>query len=63
MVRGKALGSSALVAYPASWDDSGVITLLVNHDGIVYQKDRRPNTAAAAGTMKRFNPDRTWQRL
>jgi hypothetical protein len=36
---------------------------LVNHDGIVYQKDLGPNTAAAAGTMKRFNPDSTWQRL
>ena len=63
MVRGKMLGGFALVAYPASWDNSGVMTFLLNHDGIVYQKDLGPNTAAAAGTMKRFNPDSTWQRL
>jgi hypothetical protein len=63
MVRGKMLGGFAPAAYPANWDNCGTITLLVNHDGIACQKDLGPNTAAAAGTMKRFNPDSTWQRL
>jgi Protein of unknown function (DUF2950) len=63
VVHGKMLGGFALVAYPASWGNSGVMTFIVNHDGIVYQKDLGPNTAAAARAMTQFNPDHTWQRL
>jgi Protein of unknown function (DUF2950) len=63
VVRGKMLGAFALVAYPASWGSSGVMTFLVNRDGVVYQKDLGPNTAALARSMTRFNPDSTWTRL
>jgi hypothetical protein len=63
VVRGKMLGGFALVAYPASWGNSGVMTFLVNHDGVVYQKDLGPDTAALARKMTRFNPDDTWTRL
>jgi len=38
------------------------MTFLVNHDGIVYQKDLGPNTAATAQSMTTFNPDETWQK-
>jgi hypothetical protein len=57
------LGGFALVAYPAEYRNSGVITFLVNHQGSVYEKDLRPNTARIAGGMTAFNPDNTWRRV
>jgi hypothetical protein len=63
VVRGKMIGGFALVAYPANWGNSGVMTFIVNHDGVVYQKDIGPDTAAAARAMTRFDPDSTWTRL
>jgi hypothetical protein len=57
------LGGFVPVAYPASWGNSGVMTFLVNHDGVVYQKDLGPNTAALACKMTRFSPDSTWTHL
>jgi hypothetical protein len=62
-VRGQMLGGFALVAYPARWGNSDVMTFIVNHDGVVYQKDLGPDTAAMARSMMRFNPDSTWTRL
>jgi hypothetical protein len=38
------------------------MTFIVNHDGVVFQKDLGPNTAAIAKAMKAFNPDSTWKR-
>lgn len=38
------------------------MTFIVNQDGVVYQKDLGPNTAAAAGKITKFNPDGTWKR-
>jgi Protein of unknown function (DUF2950) len=61
VVGGQMLGGFALVAYPASWGNSGVMTFMVNHDGVVYQKDLGPNTAAVARAMTQFNPDSTWK--
>jgi hypothetical protein len=63
VVNGQMLGGFALVAYPASWGNSGVMTFIVNHDGVVYQKDLGPNTAAVARAMRQFNPDSTWKPL
>jgi hypothetical protein len=62
VVRGKMIGGFALVAYPASYGSSGVMTFIINHDGVVYEKDLGPGTAAAAQKMTRFNPDRTWKK-
>lgn len=59
---GKMIGGFALVAYPARYGGSGVMTFIVNQEGVVYQKDLGPDTASAAKRMKRFDPDRTWQR-
>jgi hypothetical protein len=39
------------------------MTFMVSHEGVVYQKDLGPDTAAVARSMTRFNPDSTWQRL
>jgi hypothetical protein len=63
VVRGKMIGGFALVAYPATWGNSGVMTFIVNHDGVVYQKDLGPDTAAAARAITRFDPDSTWTHL
>jgi Protein of unknown function (DUF2950) len=60
VVRGKMIGGFALLAYPAQYGSSGITTFLVNHDGVVYQKDLGPNTTALAQSMTQFNPDETW---
>ena len=57
------IGGFALVAYPAKWGASGVMTFLVNHDGIVFQKDLGPKATVIARAMKTFNPDSTWTRV
>jgi hypothetical protein len=63
VVQGKMIGGFALVAYPAEYRNSGVMTFIVNHAGTVYQKDLGPRTASLAEGMKSFNPDRTWQKV
>jgi hypothetical protein len=59
----KMIGGFALVAYPARYGVSGVMTFIVNHDGVVFQRDLGPNTAATAKAMKQFNPDTKWTRV
>ncbi len=56
------MGGFAIVAYPASYAVSGVKTFIVNHDGIVYQKDLGPKTVKLAKTMTAYNPDKTWEK-
>jgi hypothetical protein len=63
VVRGKMLGGFALVAYPAQYGASGIMTFIVNHDGVVYEKDLGPNTTATAQSMTKFNPDKTWKKV
>ena len=59
---GRMIGGFALVAFPAQYGVSGVMTFIVNHDGVVYEKDLGPQTGASARQMKRFNPDQTWKK-
>jgi hypothetical protein len=61
IVDGKMTGGFALVAYPARYRDSGVMTFVVNQDGQIYQKDLGPRTAQIASEMMEYNPDSTWQ--
>jgi Protein of unknown function (DUF2950) len=63
VAHGHMLGGFGLIAFPASYGTSGVMTFIVNHDGVVYQKDLGPNTGRIASATKSFNPDRTWQRV
>jgi hypothetical protein len=63
VVNGKMIGGFALVAYPAEYRNSGVMTFIVNHDGVVYQKDLGPRTAELAERMTSFNPDQTWTKV
>jgi hypothetical protein len=62
LVKDKMVGGFALVAYPASYGVSGVKTFIVNHDGVVYEKDLKTKTAKQAQSMKAFNPDKTWKK-
>jgi hypothetical protein len=60
VVKGHMIGGFALVAYPATYGVSGIMTFIVNQDGVVYQKDLGPKTAQLANAMKAYNPDKTW---
>ena len=60
LVKGKMIGGFAVVAYPAEYGNSGVMTFIVNHDGKVFQKNLGTNTATVAKSMKEYNPDATW---
>ena len=63
MVKGKMIGGFALVAYPAKYGSSGIMTFIVNHDGVVYQKDLGRNTEKAAQAIKLFNLDSMWKKV
>ena len=63
IVRGQMIGGFALVAFPAKYKDSGIMTFIVNHDGIVYQKNVGVRTATLARRMAMFDPDATWTRV
>lgn len=63
VVRDKMIGGFAMVAYPAQYGSSGIMTFIVNHDGVIYQKDLGLDTTAMAQSMTRFDPDETWKKL
>jgi hypothetical protein len=63
LVKGKMIGGFAVVAYPAQYGNSGVMTFIVNHDGKVFQKNLGPNTASIARSIKEYNPDSTWSEV
>jgi hypothetical protein len=62
VVNGKMIGGFAIVAYPAQFGVSGVMTFIVNHEGVVYQKDLGRDTETIARTMETYNPDSTWKK-
>ena len=62
LVDGKMTGGFAFVAYPAEYKSSGVMTFVVNEDGVVYQKDLGKKTEALAKSMKEYNANSTWQK-
>jgi hypothetical protein len=63
LAKGELMGGFAMVAYPAKYGASGVMTFLVNHDGVVFEKDLGSRTANLARRMKRFDPDESWKRV
>jgi hypothetical protein len=58
--RGQLTKGFALVAYPERWDESGVMTFIVNQDGQVYQQNLGVDTLVIAAAMKEYNPDNEW---
>jgi hypothetical protein len=63
VVKGKMIGGFALIAYPADYGNSGVMTFLVNHAGTVYQKDLGKRTEALTARIILFDPDQTWKKV
>jgi Protein of unknown function (DUF2950) len=62
IANGKMTEGFAFVAYPAEYRSSGVMTFMVNEDGVVYQKDLGKKTEVLAKIMKEYNPDSSWQK-
>jgi hypothetical protein len=62
IVKGRMIGGFGMVAYPAQYGASGVMTFVVNHDGVVYEKNLGKDTAKVAQAIKLFNPDKSWKK-
>jgi hypothetical protein len=60
IINGHMIAGFALVAWPAEWGNSGVMTFVVNQRGKVYQKNLGPKTVSIAAAMTTYNPDTTW---
>jgi DUF2950 family protein len=63
IVKGQMTGGFALIAWPAQYDASGVMTFIVNQDGIIREKDMGPGTDAAARKVAAYNPDSSWRAI
>ena len=62
VANGAMIGGHGLIAWPATYGNSGIMTFMVNHNGVVYEKDLGPDTAAAVQKITKFNPDQTWKK-
>jgi hypothetical protein len=60
IVNGELTGGFALVVWPAQYDVTGIMTFIVNHDRVVWERDLGPETAAAARAISTYNPDSPW---
>lgn len=63
VVGNRMIGGFGLLAYPADYGNSGIMSFIVNHDGTVYQKDLGLATRRVAANMRNFNPDKTWEKV
>lgn len=63
LVNDRMIGGFAVIAYPAKYGVSGVMSFIVNHDATVYQQNLGKTTAIRAGNMKQFNPDAGWKKV
>ena len=59
-VDGKMIFGHALLAYPAKYGVSGIMTFMVNQQGVLYEKDLGTDTASLAATITKFDPDKSW---
>jgi hypothetical protein len=63
VVNGKMILGYALVAYPAQYGNSGIMTFIVNQAGVIFEKNLGKNTVSIVKAVKRFNPDKTWREV
>jgi len=63
LVDGKMTNGFAFLAYPAEYRASGVMTLMIDQDGVIVQKDLGPDTAKLASGITEYNPDKTWDEV
>jgi hypothetical protein len=62
-VRDNMIGGFGLVAYPAEYGNSGIMTFIINNDGDIFEKDLGDRTARIASRMATYNPDHTWRKV
>jgi hypothetical protein len=62
VVKGKMILGFALIAYPSQYRNSGIMTFMVNQEGVIYEKNLGKNTVSIVKAMKKFNPDKTWRK-
>ena len=60
VVNGRMIGGFAVIAYPARYGASGIMSFIVNHEGVVFEKNLGRNSAVTAAGLTSFNPDATW---
>lgn len=63
VINGKMIGGFALIAYPADYGASGIMTFMVNHEEVVYQRDLGEQTEKTVQEIKLFDPDETWSKV
>ncbi len=63
LINGNMVAGFALVAYPATYGETGIMTFVVGPSGVVYQKDLKEQTAQLGSSMKSFDPDATWKKI
>jgi hypothetical protein len=63
VINGRMVAGFAMVAYPAEWDQTGVMTFIVNHNGKVFQKDLGKDSTALGGKMTAFDPGAGWKEV
>lgn len=62
LVKGRMIGGFAVLAWPVKYDETGVMTFMVNDSGDVYEQDLGPATAERAAAIASFNPDKGWEK-
>jgi Protein of unknown function (DUF2950) len=60
---GRMTGGFALIAWPARYGSSGIMSFIVNQDGVVFQKDLGPETPRLAANITQFNSDPSWAQV
>ena len=63
LIQNRLVAGFALVAWPVKYGDSGVMSFMVSHDGVVYEKNLGPKSDEIARAMTRFNPDSSWRKV
>jgi hypothetical protein len=63
VINGNMIAGFALIAWPAEYGHSGIMTFLVNHQGKVFEKDLGPDTEQAAAAIEAYDPDETWSEV
>jgi hypothetical protein len=62
VVDGNMVLGFALIAYPAKYGNSGIMTFIINQEGVIYEKDLGEDTSTAAAAITTFDPDDTWRK-
>jgi hypothetical protein len=62
LIGNRLLSGFALIAWPVTYGQTGVMSFIVNHDGILYERDLGPETQTTASAIKRYDPDDQWKR-